>query len=582
MESAVASDHPRQRPPPLYKCPTPPQSIVFPTYWYRLPDNDNFLICTRCYEDKLSGTSCANVLRCDFLDFGSRSNATCDFNTPRIDSLLRQAVALNDFSPLWSFAVQRLEIESCPDTVGIKSGNNVKWFKPINEMIPGFMCCEACYEDVVLATTFRANFVSNAEQQPTDRIWPCDLAVPYLRQRLQAYAQGGDWHGFVQASRHRMSLPECVSATPTFAYTMKWYNTVNPSPIPGMTLCEACYLDRVGWQEDMVPHFAQVTVRPDDLNSRFICDFQVKPMNMCSDLLLSHGMFEKWHHFASLTMSKPRCNEEGIIDGEWHGLADPKDATRDIKDIDICAACHASWNQSADLGHLFRRLIFPSGTLRLCSLNSSAPQHSDYVDNWNQLYFTRDPAPFIDYFSRFASLSNCQGSRRLENALWYGDKAASLLICPWCFEEAVRGTLFSSTFSLQNTRLADGYHCSLYSPRMRDKYAQACKQRSLDSFLSFAVHREQIYQQINPQLEVYYARQRHNMELLKIASRSRAFSVQAASLRAGFTGGYPIVTHGDLSIVPQTAIYQHQLRKLELDPQRPAMMQLEAMWKEVE
>ena len=103
-------------------------------------------------------------------------------------------------------------------------------------------------------------------------------------------------------------------------------------------------------------------------------------------------------------MSKPRCNEEGIVDGEWYGLPDPTDATRTIENFDLCAACHAGWNQSADWSHLFRRLNYPPATSRLCDLNPSGPRYSQYVDKWNQMYFTRDPAPFIDCVSRFASV----------------------------------------------------------------------------------------------------------------------------------------------------------------------------------
>lgn len=582
MASGVTSNHSGQRPAPLYACPTPPESLAFPTYWYRLPDDDHSLICTKCYEDKLHSTPFASLLRCDYLDFGPRSVATCDFNTPRIDSLLRQAVASNNFQPLCSFAEQRLSIKSCSGTQRIKGGNGLKWFKPINDVIPGFVCCEACYEDVILGTNFRPNFVLDWEQQPTDQTWSCDLAIPYLRRSLQGCERRGEWHGFVQASRHRMSLPTCVSGVPVLALAKKWYNTVRPSPIRDMTVCEACYLDRAGWQEDVAQHFAQAVFSPLDFNSRLICHFQLAPMAASSDILLARGMFDKWHHFASLTMSKPRCNQEGIVDGEWYGLPDPTDATRNIENFDICAACHAGWNQSANWGHLFRRLNYPPATLRLCDLNPSSPRYSQYVDKWNQVYFTRDPAPFIDYVSRFASLPKCQSTRRLENATWYGNKDASLLICPSCFEEAVRGTHFASAFPLHNTLLPAGHHCSLYSSRMREKYAEACKQRSLDSLLSFAAQREQIYQQTIPHIEVFLHNQRQKAELLKIAGKSRALSIQTASLGRSFLGGNPIVTNYDPAIRIQTINYEHQRMNLQFDPQRPTMMQLEAAWKEVD
>ena len=515
------------------------------------------------------------------MDWGP-GNATCDFSTPRIDSLLRQAIASNDFRPLGSFAKQRMKIKSCQGVQGIKGGNDVKWFKPFNDDIPGFVCCEACYEDVVLGTQFGLQFVPDPQPHPAEAVWSCDLAIPYLKHSLQDYAWSADWGGFAQAARHRMSLPKSERDVPAFPSAKKWYNTVRPSPIRNMTLCEACFLDRAGWQRNVAQHFAPIAFSPYELMTQMICDFKLVPIAACSDILLPHGMFDKWHHLASAIKSKPTCSNDGVVDGEWYGLPDPTDATRTVENFDICAACHAGWNQSADLGHLFRRLHYPPGTSRLCDLNPSGPRYSKYINKWNQMYFTRDPMPFIDFVSRVASLPVCQGNRRLENANWYGDQDASLLICPCCFEEAVRGTYFASALPLQNTPLAAAHHCSLYSARMRGKYAEACENRSLDALLGFASHREEIYQQTVPHVESFIASQRQKQQLLDIAGMTRAHAVGAQSLYNGFTGGNAIVSHFSPGVMLHTLNYEQQRRDMVYDPQRPKMMQLEQQWKEVE
>ena len=566
----------------LFACPTPPESLAFPTYWYRLPTDDRFLICTKCYEDKLRATPFASWLRYDYLDFGPGGTATCDFNTPRIDALLRHAIASTDFQPLRSFAEQRLSIKSCSGTQGIKGGNGEKWFKPMNDAVPHFICCEACYEDIVLGTNFAPHFVPYGEQQPSDQTWSCDLAVPYLKQSLQRRAQVEDWQGFVEACRHRMSLPTCERGVSAYASAKRWYNTVRPLPIHDMTVCEACYLDCAGWREEVAQNFAPIAFRPFELMHRMTCDFNMIAMSPCIDILLPRGLFEKWHYFASLIMSKPGCSKEGVVDGEWYGLPDPNDPTQNIKDFDICVACHAGWNQSADWGHLFRRLNYPPGTSRLCDFHPSAARYSEYVEKWNQMYFTRDATPFIDYVSRLAGLPQCQLSRRIENATWYGDKDASLLICPSCFEQAVHGTYFASAFPLQNTLLPDAHHCSLYSFRMRGKYAQACEQRSMDSLLSFAVEREQVYQKAVPQIEAFLTNNQQKFELLQLARQQRQNLKSIIAVGNGFMGGKPIITNYDPAVVLSTINIQNQHMRIQYDPQRPAVMQLEALWKEVE
>lgn len=63
---------------------------------------------------------------------------------------------------------------------------------------------------------------------------------------------------------------------------------------------------------------------------------------------------------------------EGIVNGEWYGLADPNDGTKNIEDFDICAAYHAGWNQRADGSNLFRRLNYLPGMSGLCDLESFA------------------------------------------------------------------------------------------------------------------------------------------------------------------------------------------------------------------
>lgn len=483
-----------------------------------------------------------------------------------------------------TFVEQRLKrnITSCPGTQGVKGNSGVKWFKPINNAIPHFVCCEACYEDVALGTNLGHNFVPSSEEQSEDSTWSCDMAVPYLRHCLPGCAWTGDWQGFVQAACHRMSLPECVGGVSSPTTSKKWYNTVIPSPISHMTVCEGCYLDRAAWQSGMARNFAPVVFGVDELSSHCTCDFRSGPVAACSDILLAIGMYNRWHDHASLIMCKPTCKGDGISDGEWYGLPNPIEPNRNIENFDICAACHAGWNQSAGWGHLFRRLSYPSGTLRICDLNPAAPRYSEYFDKWNQMYFTRDPAPFLDYVFRLASLSKCQGTRPLHNAKWYGDQEAGFLICPSCFEETVRGTQYASAFPLQNTPLPTAEHCSLYSLRMRLKYAEACKERSLDSLLSFAREREQIYQEVVSQRDAFVASQEHEMEMLNIARQQREFAKGVASLSNVFSGGYPLITNYDISIMPSTIMYNHQRNQILYDPRRPVMEQLEARWKEVE
>ncbi|KAL8663542.1 MAG: hypothetical protein Q9202_003730 [Teloschistes flavicans] len=566
----------------LRACPSSPECLNFPTSWYRFPNNDDFLICTKCFSSKLAHTALAPHFRYDYLDFGPCSNATCDFNTPRFSTLLQHALTSNSIRHLETFASRRMSIQSCQGTNGIKGGNDEKWFRPAAREIDGFICCEACYEDVVLATNFASYLIPYGEEQPADATWTCDLAIPYLRHQLQRCSQRRDWSEFVQAARHRMSLPACAGTTAAYASSRKWYNTIQPSPIPNFAICEACFLDRVGWREEWARNFTPVTINVYQMTAQYICDLGLSPMRACWDILFPQADFYKWHHYACIVASKPQCAEDGITDGEWYGLTDPSDPSRTVENFDICAACHVGWNESAGLGHLFCRLNFPPGTTRMCDFHPSAARHTQYGRRWNQMYFTYDVGPFISYVSRAASLPVCQGKQRIENAHWYGDPSASLLICPYCFHDVVHGTQFASAFPLQNALLPTENRCSLYSNRMRQKYSDACKSGSLDSLLAFALHREEVYRETIPQIQTFMLRQKQQMDLLRLAQQQRSQQIGITAVGRAFMGGNAIVHNYDPAVVLSTININSQMARLDSDPERPRMLQLEARWKEVE
>ena len=391
-----------------------------------------------------------------------------------------------------------------------------------------------------------------------------------------------NWPGFISDCHRRMSLPTCQEGVSTMASAKLFLNTIRPFPIHDMSVCEACFLDRAGWQEDIATRFAPLSLHPTQITQRFTCDFQPAPMIACSNSLLAYGMFDRWHQMASKIMSKPTCSSEGITNGEWYGLPDPTNPSRNVENFEICGACHAGWNESVEWAHIFRRIQYPPGTTRICDLNASSPRYAKYVEKWTEMYLTGDPASFIKYVSRCASLSTCQGTHRLENAGWYGNEDAGLLICPSCFEEAVRDTPLAAAFPLQNVHLPTERHCSLYSARMRKKYMEACEQRTLTPLLQFATHREQIYQQTIPSLEAFHARQQEQIRLLKTANQVRSQSTQITAMGRAFMGGPPIVHAFDPAVVSQTIGISHMRRTIANDPQRPQMLQLEALWKEVE
>ena len=62
--------------------------------------------------------------------------------------------------------MNRLSIKSCAGTKGVRGSSHVKWYRPVNDAIPGLVYCEACFEDFVFVSNFENYFAPNEEQHP--------------------------------------------------------------------------------------------------------------------------------------------------------------------------------------------------------------------------------------------------------------------------------------------------------------------------------------------------------------------------------------------------------------------------------
>ena len=138
------------------------------------------------------------------------------------------------------------------------------------------------------------------------------------------------------------------------------------------------------------------------------------------------------------------------------------------------------------------------------------------------MYYTRDP-PFVDSISRSASLSKCQGTRRFENANWYGNEDASLLICPFCFEEAVRGTDFALACPLQSIQLPATHHSSVRHAQEKSAQRFVSKRRWSRSSGLLSTESKCIYRSFLKDRSIL-ADQRHKSELLNITGARGVFS----------------------------------------------------------
>ena len=180
--------------------------------------------------------------------------------------------------------------------------------------------------------------------------------------------------------------------------------------------------------EKMWPSFsAPIAFSPHDVTCNIICDFQTRsnwlldPTYCCP-----HGMFEKWHYLASAMTSKPTCKQRRRR--RWRTVWPPRSRTDPYSErrenFDICAACHAGWNQKRRLG----ATTFPPP--EWYTLRGQRPEHATsnpseppITPNYIKQMGTRctspgDPNALCSLrLSDHASLPDCRGlqhTRRVE------------------------------------------------------------------------------------------------------------------------------------------------------------------------
>ncbi|KAI1074249.1 hypothetical protein F5B20DRAFT_586480 [Whalleya microplaca] len=194
--------------------------ITFATDWYWHPKAPEFLICSRCYVD--------HIHRSRFRDAFVNSELTdgkprhCRFSKPRMQShLFKTALATGSLHSALEWMRWRPAIPDCKGVQGVKGDAGIKWYRDKFNHIPGFVSCQACYEDHLLNNGFFANF-EPLNPQPQAIRGP--VMSPFR---------------FVAETKARLSVPRCAGRKEA-THGQKLF-VPNDGPA-GLILCPACYV----------------------------------------------------------------------------------------------------------------------------------------------------------------------------------------------------------------------------------------------------------------------------------------------------------------------------------------------------
>lgn len=257
-----------------------------------------------------------------------------------------------------------MQVLDCVGIQGLKGGQGLKWYKPLADDIPGFVCCEACYEDHITATSFSSRFgLVPPELHTSDQAWACDMALSYIAKLYPVKSKANDWDTFAAEAKGRLAFDHCPQDVSKGTYHKLWFVPKNGPD--GLAFCPACWADNVllTSEEDK---WRQATEWWEKVGNNVACSLgklNIKMSMAQSQDLKDYSIF--WKAVDKLSKA-PACSEKGITNGEWFTLPS------DPQDFGICKACYVGICEPLNIGHLFKpRANIPRDVPLLCSLNTN-------------------------------------------------------------------------------------------------------------------------------------------------------------------------------------------------------------------
>jgi hypothetical protein len=383
------------------------------------------------------------------------------------DHLWKDALASRKLEPAIDWMRHRSSIPDCKGVDGVKGNDaaalSIRWYSPgtwVQVSGSTFLACEACYEDNLMTNQLSCYFSLFQKPQPSDAVWVCDMAMPYMEKEYEAKGTLGDWQGFVQEAKARLLVPPCPKGTEMASYGRNWF-VPKAAPESGLVLCQACFVDQVlhSGEEDKWEASTQLSSGL-DRTYRVRCArgamFNISVLFSAAHEKKDFSLF--WKAIDKLGHEKP-CEADGIAGGRWYTLPSHP------KNFGVCAACYVAILEPLQVSRFWVPMSVSnegdaaSETKLLCCLNRNHSRLSAFFLRLYEMYVTLDPKALDVYASDYASVPLCPRDTDVPNRHWYG--WLDCTICPECYLDFARNSPLAEIMDLRDT-LQEGSTSMLY------------------------------------------------------------------------------------------------------------------------
>lgn len=466
--------------------PCPKYNFTHWGTWFQLPFVSGFDICAHCYY--------THIHESQFGHYFSQAEKehdvekSCDFHTPRMQELWAVAIRTQSFEPVANYMERRVRI---PDCKGHEAGVCDNWWGVPSE-IPDFAVCEACYNDIVLASPLASRFVP-LDPRPEDIETMCDLAVPGLKKRFlrlidpESPTHGNTWKDFVRSATYRITeVPKCVG-TSYVGGPRNWWTT--KKPISGFVICEACYLDEIElspWREKFIP-----TPAKQPRSVKWSCDFTMVGVALAWEVSLSNNVknFDHFWYCADATIKLHPCESEVLDGAQWYKISG-------IDNFTVCPTCFFTVIVAADFGRHFYVEPYPLGARDSCDMGPESPRHKRLLAKLAESLDLGDFSKFKEFAYTRSLFPPCPEDTGVTGRKWYGTD--SFIVCEECYVDVVKPSSLASALTLHGALIEDSASCDIYSPRMKRIWAEACQLNDVGHFAASAKHRAEVYFRVKP------------------------------------------------------------------------------------
>lgn len=554
-----------QEPPSVTRCIDTP--VTFATDWYWHPDVPDFLACSRCYVDHIFKTKFRSFFENKRIE-ADGSARVCSFRHPRMRNLLfRRAVTSGSMNEALDWMQSRVAIPDCSGMAGIRGADapGLRWYKPrMGDVMPGFICCEACYQDRLMCCPqlAEAEFIESTPQQPQDH-WACDMASPYLQREYEICIAGEQqsrgWQNFCREAGARIAMPLCAGFQLMNTSRRTWF-VPDDSDLSGLVLCQACYCDSIlhSGQETQWRTAPEIS---DEASSTMVrCGMCIPNIRTAFNRAADQSDHESFWSFARQVISDRFCDPEGIAGAKWFVLKSSQEDPSSAKDdgFRVCGACRAGIfevlqmadvlepmpEQNASRGPVY--ITRQSQTDRhLCSLNPSHSRFANHLALIYEAFLTRSAAALVAYAAEYATIPPCpRGDTEIVRQAsparrWFG--WYNCTICPECYYGfVVKGghDALASSMELHDQILGSSDEgnsfsggqtntttmCELYSQRMRNLFASCARSSPPDpaALLHFSsAQRRLVYMETVPPIRDILSQVATTLEEKRIATQIR-------------------------------------------------------------